>query len=336
MQEDAALEWMTAWGFALAAVAFAAAASRERASGRIPWFPAGVAAFCLLVALEEISWAQRLLGYRPPVYFLEQNFQQELNVHNLVDTSLRKWALKAVLVGYGVALPLAARVPPVGRFLDKLGVRAPPLGIAPGFAAAAVTYEIYPLRYSGEIVEAMMAFGFLASGLSRPDPVGPSAPRRLPRPGPLLIAALVVVLLGLASGALSARSRNAHPGNLEAARQETAALGTDLRALADADRLPTDCGLHRRVYTWVSRSDGAALYEGSFAALVAQGLPAERADYFLDPWNLPYWVRHRCDSDSQRLFVYSFGPNRRRDSGARALAGDDIGLVLEIVAPPDD
>jgi hypothetical protein len=72
------------------------------------------------------------------------------------------------------------------------------------------------------------------------------------------------------------------------------------------------------------------MYGGRFAALQVQGLPEERADYFLDPWNSPYWIRHRCSSERQRIFIYSFGPNRRRDSDEREIRGDDIGVVIEL------
>ena len=78
MQEDESLEWATFWAFLLAFLTATVAAWRQvRQSGRLPWFLAGVGLFCFVVAMEEISWGQRILGYRPPVYFLEHNFQQE-------------------------------------------------------------------------------------------------------------------------------------------------------------------------------------------------------------------------------------------------------------------
>ncbi len=56
-------------------------------------------------------------------------------------------------------------------------------------------------------------------------------------------------------------------------------------------------------------------------------LPQERAEFFLDPWNSPYWIRDRCDRETNRriMFIYSFGPNRRRDSSRTEILGDDIG-----------
>ena len=90
------------------------------------------------------------------------------------------------------------------------------------------------------------------------------------------------------------------------------------------------CGVHKRVFTFAEEYDRHHLYEGAFANLVAQGLPEERAKYFLDPWNSPIWLRHRCIDSSrrERAFVYSFGPDRRRDSSAWEIRGDDIGVVI--------
>ena len=59
-----------------------------------------------------------------------------------------------------------------------------------------------------------------------------------------------------------------------------------------------------------------------------QGLPEERARFFLDPWNYPYWVQCTRDGDRRFNYVYSFGPNRRRESTEWEVLGDDIGAVF--------
>lgn len=72
VQEDEALEWATFWAFLLAAGACALGAFRQWSSlRRLPWFLLGLGLFCLFVAMEEISWGQRVLGYQPPNYFLD-------------------------------------------------------------------------------------------------------------------------------------------------------------------------------------------------------------------------------------------------------------------------
>lgn len=342
VQEDGWLEWMTFWGFVLAAVAFLLAARRERQTrGGLPWFTLGLSLFCLLVALEEISWGQRLFGYRPPTYFLQHNFQQELNVHNLIDTSLRKLTLKGIMIGYGVVLPVLGAFAFTRRLLERVRIQAPPVTVVPGFVAAVVAYETYPWKYTGELVELMLAMAFLFAAFSSLRLHAPCHrdTRRtawIGRPTFPLAAMMVVFLLGAASGWLTLKVHEAHPGNIQAARSETEALKRDLLALAEEGDLPTRCGLHRRVYTWVTRAGADYLYAGEFAALAAQGLPEERADYFIDPWNSPYWVRHRCTSSRERVTVYSFGPNRRRDSEPEELLGDDVGVVIDRPRVSDD
>ena len=50
-QEDQALEWASFWSFFAASICFVAAARRQRrATGALPWFLAGLALFCFLVA----------------------------------------------------------------------------------------------------------------------------------------------------------------------------------------------------------------------------------------------------------------------------------------------
>lgn len=328
VQEDELLEWATFWAFALAAAAFALSARRRPAR----WWPLGLAAFCAFVALEEISWGQRLLGYRPPAYFLEHNYQQELNLHNVVATELRKWALQAVILGYGVALPLLALVRPLGALLARLGVAPPPAALVPGFLATFALYRAYPLEWSGEWVEAMLGLGFLGGALAGlPRPGGGAARAAL-----LAAAVTAVALLGAGQAALSRAQRARHPESARAAATELEALRRDFLAL----RPRTPCGLHKRLHGYVVQRGVDGLHEGAFAALTAQGLPEERARYFLDPWNSPYWIRDVCGPDPEpaqggrtearrrRIVVYSLGPNRMRESTDWAAGGDDLETVL--------
>ena len=159
-QEDGFLEWATFWAFALAAFRYLVVARRERhASGGIPWFAVGLGLFCLLVALEEISWGQRLFGYRPPDYFLQENFQQEFNLHNVASTSLRKLVMLLILAGYGVGTAVISLIPPVGRQLRRWHrVPAPP-ELVPAFLEMSVVYARYPWDYTGEWSELTMGLG---------------------------------------------------------------------------------------------------------------------------------------------------------------------------------
>ena len=73
--------------------------------------------------------------------------------------------------------------------------------------------------------------------------------------------------------------------------------------------------------------------------MIEQGLPEERAEFFLDPWNSPYWVGLEINDDVTYglLMVYSFGPNRIRDSTDWDVLGDDVGaIVAEIGDRPEN
>ena len=124
----------------------------------------------------------------------------------------------------------------------------------------------------------------------------------------------------------SRQQRSAHAENIDVARLELAALKQDLRA----SKRPVRCNIHKRLYAYVEKYRQVHLTAGEFVALTAQGLPEERAEFFLDPWNSPYWLRSRCGGTNRErtVFVYSFGPNRRRESSREMVIEDDLGEVV--------
>lgn len=335
VQEDEYLEWATFWAFAAAAVGWFVAALRTRRADRvIPWFATGLGLFCLFVALEEISWGQRVFAYQAPRYFLEHNYQLELNLHNLVETSWRKWALYIVIAGYGIVLPLVCIPEPARRWLLRFGVASPPVLLAPVFVLTLALYLWYPWSHTGESVELMLGLGFLFAAL--PSGLG-RAGRGAAQGHTGLTLGLTasfagVVGLGFASAEFSRLQRGGAPENVAAAEREATALGEDFLDLERSGGRPlaTRCGLHKRVHSYVEKYGKQALLAGRFAQLTRQGMPQDRADFLLDPWNSPYWIRHKCDADSgfEVVFVYSFGPNLIRDSSRSEILGDDVGSYL--------
>ncbi len=327
VQEDQPLEWMTFWAFIVAAFFYIRAAVSDRRLGKLPWFLVGLAAFCIVVAMEEISWGQRLLGYQPPRYFLENNYQQELNIHNVISTGLRKNLVGFVLLAYGVALPLLDRIPPTRKLLDKLQIVAPPLGLAPIFVALAVLLVTYPLRYTGELIEVVMGLAFLFASYaasSARDEEAPGATR-----WPVLIGALsAVVVLGFGGALWSRGQLAADPIVADVAKTEIRAIEQDLRGLIEDGTLP--CGKHERLNLMARVTKSDRLAEGEFRSLVQKGLPEERAEFFIDPWATAYWVRTTCNSKRTKVYVYSFGPNRRRDSKKWKRRDDDIGRIFRV------
>ena len=334
VREDEYLEWGTFWAFLLAAAAHGAGALRQRSAGDgLPWFSLGLGLFCFIVAMEEISWGQRILGYRPPAYFLEHNFQQEPNLHNIIDSRLRKDAFVGLIAAYGVALPLLARIPRLRRLSESIGITAPSAWFAPGFAIAIWTYVDYPWRFTGEVVEFSVSLGFLSAACLNLRTGSGDGTRRRPRAtAQVVFAALLSLGLGAGSAALSRHQRSASPEAIQSAHFELEALKRDFHAFeTDPDgHFDLRCGLHKRLYTYVESYGADFLYEGEFAALTEQGLPKDRADFFIDPWNGPYWIRSRCAEDyrEQSVFIYSFGPNRVRDSSKWEFLHDDPGIYL--------
>jgi hypothetical protein len=324
VQEDEFLEWATFWGFVVAAGLYFSSAMRQfKLSRQLPWFIFGLSLFCFLVAMEEISWGQRLLGYRAPDFFLEQNFQQEFNLHNVVDTSFRKLVMKMILLGYGVIMSAVSLWPPINRIFLRLRVVAPSPWLIVSFLSSFLIYSWYPWSHTGEWVELAMAFGFAYAAVFERVSAELIVRRTM------IVFVVIWVLAGLTVGVV----RYAHavdPERLAVARQEISALQKDFTS----GRVHTRCGIHKRLYSFVRKYQQDYLLEGEFSQLVESSGNVARAEYLLDPWNSAYWIRHKCRKGREVSFVYSFGPNRRRDSsdweiGDQDTGGDDIGAHLK-------
>lgn len=309
MQEDGVVEWLSFFFFAVAGLVAIVRAGRSRR-----FFDLLVGLFCLFVAGEEISWAQRLIGYVPPELFLEKNFQQETNLHNFSEIFGRpKWILAAALAGYGLLLPAAAQVGSTRVLLRRIGATPPPIALAPWFAVCVGLLAWYPLEYTGEWVEMLAGLLFVAA-------VGGSYL-------PLLAAASLpaAILLAWLSDARGASSDQ----QLGCARAESAALARDVVLLAgDRDELGTVGSLEKRIWSAAEAGylDWQALAEFRKISCPGEetGRTQARRRYGVDPWGSPYWLQvgEGVEEDSA-IAVYSFGPNRRRDLEQ----GDDIRAI---------
>ena len=334
LQEDRFAEWLTFWSFMVAGVCFGVAALRcWRYQSRSVWFLIGLSCFCLFVAGEEVSWGQRLLGFGSPEYFLAENFQQEVNVHNVLPTGFRKWGLKVLILGFGVVLPSMVLIGPVQSRLERWGVLLPPWELIPSYLAMFLLYQIYPWKFSGEVVELMLGLVILLASLSMGTRTGTVG--TLPAMASVRRLALtlsLITLLGVTSAAAAGRWFPEDPMKIEAARLETDALRADLLQMArqEGELAAGKCGLHKRLFSFVEKYRKQQLQEGSFASIVREPSSSDRARYFIDPWNTPYWIRHSCGEGpgGSEVLVYSFGPNRMRDSGSGGIRGDDVGAVL--------
>ncbi len=317
-QEDELLEWVTFWAFLLASVYYVLGARRDRRRrGGLLWSHIGLAAFCLLVALEEISWGQRLIGYRAPELFLARNYQQEFNLHNVVDYNLRRALMLLILSGYGVVAGLAGLIDPLRVRMEQMRVVLPPAGLAPAFGVAAAIYAGYPADLAGEWVECAMGLAFQFAARSGAT---------LAAARPLAMAALAAVVCGVLTTITLDLTGPRDDARAAAARLEVEALSVDF----NGPRLRTRCGIHKRLYTFMVEYGQPYLRQGAFAQLTSASGGATRATYLLDPWNSPYWIRHHCNAGRSVAFVYTFGPNRQRDSSEWDIRGDDIGAHLRL------
>lgn len=310
MQEDRAVEWATVCFFVAAGALMLVRALRRR---RV--FDALVGLFCVFFAGEEMSWGQRLFGMTPPAYFLEHNRQQELNVHNFsVLFSSPKWLLMAVLVGFCAVLPLIALTDRGRRLLSRVGATPPPAPTIPWFVAAIILLYWYPFRFTGEWVELLVgATFFVASGV-------PTVA--------LLASSAGVGAAALALSIWSSRGTTA-PERLACATAEVQALAGGLANGGALPDLIDARSVHKRLWTlWNEAYVDFEALERRLMAVPCAGKAhsSYRRRYGVDPWGTAYWVRTaRTAAGSTEATVYSFGPNRRRDSESDgAQAGDDV------------
>jgi len=300
-QEDGPIEWATFVAFVMAAGWLVFGVRRVSPSW---WFQGAtllLAAFCLVVAGEEISWGQRLFGFRPPDVFLERNFQQELNVHNVLMNERglgfaleSKHLVMAIVVGFCVIWPVLVRQ----RRFHVFAPLAPSFAFAPLALGVVAAQMSYPVELTGEGAELVTGLIFLASAIVATRP----------RPGIVVATIAVPILAGvLISSVVTRIMFGSDEEGTRTAAAELAVLEREVVAGA-TDKLRGK-NVHKPMFT--SKRDG-------YLELASTG-------YYLDPWNNPYWVHYNKKIKSGA--IYSFGPNRRRDVVIRdrnSDPGDDI------------
>ena len=322
LQEDGHVEWMTVWAFMLGCAMFGfAAVNRARGRERIPLIL--LALFSLLVAGEEISWGQRLLTFQPPELFLESNYQQESNFHNLLKGIFdSRWQVFTIAAGYGVVAPVVVQRGWLSRDW------APPMPVIPALLAVAALELSYPLTLTGELAEALLALAFLHDAAFRTWPEhGRSGLRTC------LSMALALTLGACTPATLDRVLYQPDAASTDLTRQELEALGDHVSAHAKR-RMFGKRRVHKRVYTAIQAGYLAPREEAPAASIDVQ-----RRRYALDPWQQPYWLLHVPGPGGRgEVLLYSFGPNRRRDTLVERMPdrmnGDDIAVRLAPMPAP--
>ncbi|HEU4571347.1 MAG TPA: hypothetical protein VFR93_01570 [Candidatus Limnocylindrales bacterium] len=164
MSEDRIVEWLQFVTILLASGVFALvarAAWRGDRRGLAALF-ALVAAAAFVVAGEEISWGQRILGLETPEVLDRINHQGETNIHN-IPLIQRMFNIGELLAGvYGFAIPILWWIPSIrarlaGR-LDRLVV--PPLALATLFFLP-FAYRAFRALFLPEAGERITQYGEL-------------------------------------------------------------------------------------------------------------------------------------------------------------------------------
>lgn len=313
LEEDGPVEWATFTTFGLAGFRYFVAA--RRSSARWPMVVAlALGLFSVFVAGEEISWGQRLVGFRPPEVFLEHNFQQETNVHNFLKNILdTRFIVASLSLAYA-----ALRIPRLAPYLP-LGWASPAPIALPLLVVAALELH-YPFKLVGEAAELLFGVALLFDATAR-------AQGDTPWPAlswPVARATGLACSMGLLLFPINDRVVTHHAqALLPEAQAGAAALSAGLRAAPPwRPRLFKKKRLHKRLYT-----------------AARAGFLSGDGGYYLDAWNQPWWMAFtRTGPGAGKVLVYSFGPNRRRDSkidGIRGaeraedvLEGDDLGFLL--------
>lgn len=155
--EDRFVEWATFFGLALAgiiALAITALTIRDRKQPRLFFLVFGV--LCIFIALEEISYGQRVFNITSPELFEEINNQREFNLHNIPSALAgihMKYVSGVVFTLYGIVLPLLSLIPSVRAFFARIRVVIPPVFLAVGFGLGALADLDYPTGMEEEIAE---------------------------------------------------------------------------------------------------------------------------------------------------------------------------------------
>jgi hypothetical protein len=318
-QEDHEVEWATVVLYlSAAAVAINYAVQHRHV------FDGLVALFCLFNGGEEFSWGQRLLGFSPPKYFLEANVQQEVTFHNFFGSSVHNLLFSLIVVGYFVLLPLLTRYARGRKLMAKVGATSPPIAFSPWALLLSGIYIVYPIHLSSEWMETILAGLFLAATAF-------SGGKKLTSRKILIGVSLVFLASVILSRISNAQEKVGTPERVACAEAEVRNLLDDmLRGGATTEKFELfTLTTHKRIFVAGNRGYLNADHFKGFISTRCVGSATENAElrhrYAIDPWGLSYWVLIKPLPDGSRsLTVYSFGPDRRRDSDAGTQSGDSI------------
>jgi len=175
VREDSFVEALTALAFLGGCVASSMIVKKMYLARRyfLVTYYALISVFCLFVALEEVSYGQRLFGFATPEPVAARNLQKDMTIHNLEAVEALFFKLGPLALGlFGmldfVRLALRRWIDP--RRAEVLSFMVPPWFLGSWFVPIAL-FAVYAIFFWGqgalvewqdqEPVEALLALGFL-------------------------------------------------------------------------------------------------------------------------------------------------------------------------------
>ena len=116
---------------------------------------------------EEVSWGQRIFGIISPDFFVENNLQNETNIHNLklYGIKLNQWIFTYLLVGlctvYFLALPLVVRFYTINHFLSNYAIPIPRWEYSLVFLIASLALNLISIPRISELWECVFSITLL-------------------------------------------------------------------------------------------------------------------------------------------------------------------------------
>ena len=175
VREDSFAEGLTALAFLGGCVVSSMIVKKMYVARRyfLVTYYALISVFCLFVALEEVSYGQRLFGFATPEPVAARNLQKDMTIHNLEAVEALFFKLGPLVLGlFGmldlVRLALRRWIDP--RRAEVLSFMVPPWFLGSWFAPIAL-FAVYATFFWGqaalvewqdqEPIEALLALGFL-------------------------------------------------------------------------------------------------------------------------------------------------------------------------------
>jgi hypothetical protein len=140
IREDGLIEQLTALFFLLCSIfsSYIAIKSNIRSKKIVHAIFAIGFFFCFG---EEISWAQRIIGFTTPKALTDVNVQNEFNLHNIGGYLSDHLFIAGVFI-YGFILPLLTKTHPFWlKLFDKTGLPIASIGLACGFFIISLLHD---------------------------------------------------------------------------------------------------------------------------------------------------------------------------------------------------